>query len=68
MSGSFTIGSAGASQTRPTDPMSCRDGSQRIDLPAELRRRADSVSFNGFGSDRDSAWYVRIIATEPVAD
>ena len=66
MSGSFTIGSAGASQTRPTDPMSCRDGSQRIDLPAELRRRAESVSFNGFGSDRDSAWYVRIIATEPV--
>jgi hypothetical protein len=46
--------------------MSCRDGSQRIDLPAELRRRAESVSFNGFGSDRDSAWYVRIIATEPV--
>jgi hypothetical protein len=68
MSGSSTIGSAGASQTRPTDPMSCRDGSQRIDLPAELRRRADSVSFNGFGSDRDSAWYVRIIATEPVED
>lgn len=68
MSGSFTIGSAGASQTQPTEPMACRDGWQRIDLPAELRRQADSVSFNGFDSDRDSAWYVRIIATEPVAD
>jgi hypothetical protein len=68
MVGSSTIGSAGASQTRPTESMACRDGWQRIDLPRELRRRADSVSFNAFDSDRDSAWYVRVIATEPVED
>jgi hypothetical protein len=68
MNGSSTIGSAGASQTRPTESMACRDGWQRIDLPRELRRRADSVSFNAFDSDRDSAWYVRVIATEPVED
>ncbi|WP_412875785.1 hypothetical protein ACL00Q_06245 [Curtobacterium flaccumfaciens pv. flaccumfaciens] len=68
MRAAFTIGSAGAAQTQPTEPMSCRDGAQRIDLPPELRRRADSVSFNGFDSDRDSAWYVRIIATDPDQD
>jgi hypothetical protein len=61
MSGSITVVSGSTSRNRWIDPMSCSDGQQRIDLRRGERSEVDSVSFNGFDSDRDSAWSVRVI-------
>lgn len=68
MSGSVMVVSGGTSRNNITEAMPCSDGEQRIDLRRTWRADVDSISFNGFGSDRDSAWHVRVIGAEPVED
>jgi len=68
MSGSVLVVSGSTSRNHITEAMPCGDGEQRIDLRRTWRADVDSVSFNGFDSDRDSAWNVRVIGAEPVED
>lgn len=68
MSGSLRVVSGSTSRLRFVDGLSCSDGEQRIDLQRSERPDVDSISFNGFDSDRDSAWYVRVVGAEPTQD
>ncbi|MBT1677667.1 hypothetical protein [Curtobacterium aurantiacum] len=68
MSGSLRVVSGSMSRVRFVDELSCSDGEQHIDLQRSERADVDSISFNGFDSDRDSAWYVRVIGSEPAQD
>ncbi|MBF4609492.1 hypothetical protein [Curtobacterium sp. VKM Ac-1393] len=62
MTGGVMTTSESTSRTTSTDPMSCSDGQQRVDLPRTWRRDVDSISFNAFDSDRDSAWQVLVVS------
>jgi outer membrane murein-binding lipoprotein Lpp len=64
MSGSVTVVSGGTSRNHITEAMPCSDGEQHIGLRRNWRADVDSISFNGFDSDRDSAWYVRVIGSD----
>ncbi|PYY60762.1 MULTISPECIES: hypothetical protein [unclassified Curtobacterium] len=68
MSGSVMVVSGSTSRNHITESMPCGDGEQRIDLRRTWRADVDSISFNGFDSDRDSAWNVRVIGAEPAED
>jgi hypothetical protein len=68
MRGSFTVLSRSTTRSSGGELLSCSAGHQRIDLPRTWRSHVDRITFNAADSDRDSAWYVRVIATEPVED
>jgi len=68
MSGSVMVVSRETSRNHIIEAMPCGDGEQRIDLRRTWRADVDSISFNGFDSDRDSAWNVRVIGATPGAD
>ena len=68
MIGSVTVVSGSTSRNDITEALPCGDGEQRIDLRRTWRADVDSISFNGFDSDRDSAWNVRVIGATPGAD
>lgn len=68
MSGSVMVVSRDTSRNHIIEAMPCGDGERRIDLRRTWRADVDSISFNGFDSDRDSAWNVRVIGATPGAD
>ncbi|MBF4609493.1 hypothetical protein [Curtobacterium sp. VKM Ac-1393] len=58
--------SARGSQSIELDPMDCRDSPHQIELSSSTA--VDSVAFNGFDSDRSSAWRLVIIGAGPTGE
>jgi hypothetical protein len=65
MRGIVRIESRGGSGDFTVDPVACRDSPNPIRLTRLASTDVDSVAFNGFDSDRSSAWRLVIVGTAP---